>query len=76
MNRDATAQVWEAESGNTIAAIRGPDKIEKHVVFGNGQQLSLAQHPICRRKIPGEDSDFSNIRCRHGDFSLLFAIWK
>ena len=71
MDRKAAAQIRQREGALAVAAIGGADQVEQGLVFGDRQQLSLAEHPAGRREIAGEHADFANIRLCHGCVSSV-----
>src|SRR5579871_6642870 len=66
VDRHATLQVRQGEGVLTIAAVGGSDQVEEHLIFGDGQQLPLAQRPTGRREIAGEHADFADVWTTHG----------
>jgi hypothetical protein len=81
MDREPAPQIGQSEGALAVAAIRGSDKVEEGFVFGNREQLPLAEHPACRSKIAREDTYLTDVGLAHGqvppsDFLTVVAGYK
>lgn len=63
MDGDATPEIRKGKAHMAIASEGGPDDLEKGFIIGNGEQLSLTEHPADRCEIAGEHLNFSYVRC-------------
>ena len=46
-------------------SLKNADEIEKRLVFRDGKQLTLAEHPSRGSEVAGEHANFSNVRLCH-----------
>src|SRR5262245_35030809 len=64
-DRNATAQVGDAECALPVAAIGRADERKKILVARDGQERSIAQRPALGRKVAGKHDDLADKRRWH-----------
>src|SRR3954454_375790 len=65
VERYTAAQVGQRKRALTIAAVARSDQLEERLVLRDRKQLSVAEHPPGRSKVPGEHPDLSNVWLCH-----------
>src|SRR5437763_622136 len=75
VERKAAAKVRQRERALTVAAVGRADELKQDLVFRDGKQLTLAEHPACGSEVAGEHTDFSNVRLCHVFVLLLSSGW-
>src|SRR3954447_12431989 len=66
MDRDAAAQIGEAEGALSVATIGGADQLKQHIVLRDRQQRPVAEAPAVRREVAAEHPDLADIGITHG----------
>src|SRR5271165_4430204 len=74
MDRKPASQVGQGEGALAVAAVRGADEVEEGLIFGDGEQLPLAEHPACWSEVASEHAYLTDIGLTHtGNPSFKFC---
>ena len=73
---DAPPEVGQGKGRLAVSPVRGANEIKERFIFGDGEQLSLTEHPSGRCEITGEHLDFSHIRLCHCSTELELCNYE
>src|SRR3954471_4148861 len=75
VQRDTPAEVRQSEGRLSVASVRRADELKQRLVFRDGKQLTLAEHPSRGGEVAGEHANLSNVRLCHVFVLLLSWRW-